>query len=389
MYAEHFALKMLPFENVPNPIFFFDEGDHARVHQRIKESLKAGRGLMVVTGPIGSGKTTMSQMIISEFSRDIKLIWIAEPPAGSTELFLFIAEELGLKPASSERTFVLRDIRSTLLKINTDGGKCLVIIDESHLMSDDVINGIRLLNNLEEGAAKLIQVFLLGQEEMVEIINRPELEPFKQRIATLEVMGKMRADRILEYISHRVRVAGSQKSLFTDTGMEALALAFGSENTPRIINTLCDRSLTTAFEKGKAQADVDDVYEAAEGMGLQKDIFFYRISQKKKKEEGKSLPGALKPAATEPESDESKPGRLLRKSPDSSGNGLSNTGPSPVAGSVDRVDLSLSDEKKESMKFPLILLFASLTALFLSIAFYCDRSGSSDLMQCLTELIGL
>ena len=147
MYAQHFNLNILPFENVPDPLFFYDHGDHARIRKQISGSLQSGRGLIVVTGPIGSGKTTLSQMIKADFPENIKLIWMAEPPANSIDLYLFLAQELGIQPSSSEKTFVMRDIRNELLKINTEGKKCLIIIDESHLMSDDVINGIRLLNN--------------------------------------------------------------------------------------------------------------------------------------------------------------------------------------------------------------------------------------------------
>src|SRR4030042_3144411 len=131
MYTEYFNLKILPFENVPDPVVFFDPDDYARARKRLTDSLKAGRGLLVVTGPIGSGKTTLSQMIKSDFSHDNKLIWMAEPPGNRLDLFLFIAQELGLQPPTSERTFVIRDIRNALLKINSEGGKGSVKMTDS------------------------------------------------------------------------------------------------------------------------------------------------------------------------------------------------------------------------------------------------------------------
>ena len=99
MYTEHFNLEKLPFENVPDPTFFFDQGDYGQIRSRIKNSLIAGRGLTIVTGEIGSGKTTLSQMMKSDYSANFQLIWMAEPPENSTDLFLFIIQELGLKTA--------------------------------------------------------------------------------------------------------------------------------------------------------------------------------------------------------------------------------------------------------------------------------------------------
>lgn len=387
MYIKHFGLKKLPFENVPDPEFFFDEGDHARARYRITESLKAGRGLTIVTGPIGSGKTTLSQMIISDIPAEIKLIWMAEPPETSTDLFLFIAQELGLSPSSNERVFVIRDIKDALLKINAEGRKCLMIIDESHLMTDDVINGIRLLNNLEEGSTKLIQILLLGQEEIMEIINRPEMEAFKQRIATLEIIGKMNAGRIREYISHRIEVAGGQPSICSETGWEALVLAFESGSTPRIINSLCDRSLNCAFEREKSSMDVDDVYNAAEGMGLGKEIFHYKISLRQR-EKQKPVPSNGENASVkEAEKPGNGPAPSLNKESGRADvqDSKRPSGTTQEARQTHEFTPFISEENRKDLKKPLLFLFISAAALILSIIFYCQRSGSSD---CLLDLIG-
>ncbi|MBI5666085.1 MAG: AAA family ATPase [Nitrospirae bacterium] len=388
MYTKHFGLIMLPFENVPDPRFFFDHGEHAKVRNKITESFKAGRGLTIVTGPIGSGKTTLSQMVISDFTDNIKLVWMAEPPVSGMDLFLFIAQELGLQSQSSERVFILRDIKDALIKLNGEGSKCLLVIDESHLMAADVLDGIRMLNNLEVGSTKLIQILLLGQEELMKTINKPEMEAFRQRIATLEMLGKMNADRIRKYVSYRIQVAGGSLSLMADTGWEAIALAFGAGSTPRVINSLCDKSFTTAFEREKNIVDVDDVYEAALGMGLQKDIFFYKVALKKGENQVQSSSADVRVPVTGPEV---------------SGNGVHSSGKGP-ADNIERIsiqpgtpqakqnifniDLSLSKKEHKGQKVPALVLALSIAALILSVFFYCERSGSTEAMTCLLELIG-
>jgi MSHA biogenesis protein MshM len=386
MYAEHFNLKLLPFENVPDPAFFFDQDDYARARKRSTDSLKAGRGLIVVTGPIGSGKTTLSQMIKTDFAADTSIIWLAEPPGDSADLFLFIAQELGLQPSTSARTFVIRDIRNALLRMNAEGRRCLVIIDEAHLMSDDVINGIRLLNNLEEGSTKLIQILLLGQNELMENISRPEMAPFKQRIATLENLGKMNAGRIREYIAHRIQVAGGYNSILADSAWEALVLPFRSGGTPRIINSLCDRSLNVAFERGKAIVDAYDVLEAAQLMGLGKEIFHYTIELEHRKRAEEVSLVEEKDSAKEPETQSQVPGPIFNREPVDDDKVLGSVQSErfqPARNSHENFISFANNE--ESLKKPLFLLLLSVSAFILSVFFYCQISGT-DPKDCLYKL---
>ena len=389
MYTEHFGLNKLPFENVPDPAFFFDEGDHARIHNKIRASLKAGRGLMVITGPIGSGKTTLSQMIISEFSNDLRLIWIAEPPEASSDLFQFLAQELGLKPSSSERVFIIRDIKDALIKINSEGSKCLMIIDESHLMTDDTLNGMRLLNNLEEASSKLIQILMLGQEEIMKTINKPEMEAFKQRIAALEIIGKMDADKIRKYVAHRIHVAGGQSSIFSDTGWEALVLAFSSGGTPRVINSLCDVALSVAVDRKKTVVDVHDVYAAAEGMGLSKEIFHYVVSLKNKERKQQTPPMVKNDSIKEPVAPDKTPVALLDKKTDDTGVERKEKQPERAypANEESKIKVVVSEEDRKNLKMPVWLLLTSIVVLIASIFFYCQRAGSPDLIACLIDLI--
>ncbi len=387
MYTEHFGFNSLPFENVPDPKFFFNQGNHSRVHKQIAQSLTAGRGLMVVTGPMGSGKTTMSQMLIAEFSNDFKMIWVAMPPENSADLFLFLALELGLNPTSTERTFILREIREALVNNREEGIKCFVIIDESHLMSEDTINGLRLLNNLETGSIKLIQILLLGQEELLDLTNKPENEHFKQRIATLETLSSMNSKSINKYINHRLQIAGGDTTLFYETGLKSLILAFGAGSTPRTINSLCDKTFNICFQKGKKRIDIDDVYTAAEHMGLQKNVFLYKVELKQKQEK---LEGKIdqeidkdyqiqKASQNEPDPKSSKlPPELYNKRKTTKKRKRPTTRISPKAS---KKHSKIGDPKKH--KASIIMLTTSIITFIVSIAFYIQKCQGPDLLTCL------
>jgi general secretion pathway protein A len=413
IYAQHFNLNTLPFENVPDPLFFYDHGDHARIRKQISGSLQSGRGLIIVTGPIGSGKTTLSQMIKADFPETIKVIWMAEPPANSSDLYLFLAQELGLQPSSSEKTFVMRDIRNALLKINSEGEKCLIIIDESHLMSDDVINGIRLLNNLEEGSTKLIQLLLLGQEELLEMINRPAMEPFKQRIAALETLGRMSVDAVRKYISHRIGVAGGTSDLISDTGWEALSIAFHAGGTPRTINSLCDRSLSVAFERGKSIVDAHDIYEATQRLGLRTDVFHYIISLKSKERKNREMRATadqgiaeataspLDEATPRPNAPSLEEPSLAREQLDLPvGEKTKQRVNAEISRIVDnprmRIDSTssyedIANEIKEkydynNLKTPATFLVISMISLVGSLFFFCHQTDSMGFIGCMMDL---
>ncbi len=224
-----------------------------------------------------------------------------------------------------------------------------MVIDESHLATKDQLDGIRILNNLEEGSTKLIQILLLGQVEILETLKKPEMKPFMQRIASLEMIGKMNADKIRQYISHRIKIAGGLPSVFTETGWEAIVIASGTGGgVPRVINSLCNRSLNAAFEKGKTAVDIDDISTIAEEMGISKDLFHYKIAIKNEEIESED-PIKEKKSVAPPSSQTT---ITTTKQPNQE-----------IAQTANPADL----------KAPLQLLLFSLVILTLSIIFYFQR----------------
>lgn len=277
MYNEHFGLKLLPFENVPDPAFFFDSGEYHNVLRRLTDAVAAGRGLMVVAGPIGSGKTTLSQKLMADLPADIVHLWLPEPSATDREILLLLLKRFGYATAWESRVLALVALRDRLMEINGKGNRCLLVVDEAHKITDEGLETIRLLNNLEEGASKLIQILLLGQEELIDMLKRADREHFRQRIANFEVLGRMRGQQVRDYVHHRLRVAGGDSSIIPDVLIEAVAEAAGG--IPRLTNSLCDRALLHAFENRRTSVDSQDLLRAAEDVGLYRGAFHFLLAR--------------------------------------------------------------------------------------------------------------
>ncbi|WP_245598767.1 ExeA family protein [Methylomicrobium lacus] len=350
MYINHFALQNMPFENVADPSCFFNQGDYSRVLSRMIDSLSAGKGLMVVAGPIGTGKTTLSQKLIISVPEQTRIIWLGEPPETSEELLLFLTQELHISPQLPGRVFVLKDIKESLLKLLNEGNRCLLIIDEVHKIADEVLECVRLLNNLEQGSFKLIQILLVGQDDFLVKLNRPNLESFKQRIAWLESIGQMTPLQTYEYILHRLKVAGSQSSIFTDDALETVIYA--ARGTPRLINTFCDRALRISYEANKTIVDLDSVRQAADEIGLGGEVFLRLVNRRGEETQQKVAPQAsyLKENTETIESDT----RRMESPP------------------VGKVQSAPTHQDKSSWLFTILLLLGSLLLLAASLLFYTE-----------------
>lgn len=297
MYLNHFGFNLLPFENVPDPVFFYDQGQYNEIMNILTDSVTAGRGLTVLVGPIGSGKTTISQQLWANMVKSTRPIWLAEPPDSFDDLVALIAEEIGIVTEGKSRLFLLRDIRAKLLAIRAKGLFCMLIVDECHRMSKNVLEGIRVLTNLEKGATKLLQIILIGQEEFLFNLNLEEMRPLKQRISTIRNLEELDHDKSREYILHRLALAGGTPDIFSDHALNMICLYAGG--VPRVINSFCHHSLRVTCEDGKFTVAPEHVNTAAKEVGLEKETFHYLLNLRRSKGSMDSEP----PADHVPEAD--------------------------------------------------------------------------------------
>lgn len=394
MSLHRFGLQRRPFENVPDPAFFVQAGQYGRILSTLVDSVQAGRGLMVVSGPIGSGKTTLSQKLVSLLPDTTTVVWLAEPPASGQELFEFLAQELGLTPAGS-RAFLLRDIGQRLKQLRQRQITCLLLIDESHHMSEEVLEGIRILTNLEGWSEKLVQIVLIGQPELMDLLQPERMEPLRQRVAVQKILDRMDVMATERYVYHRLRIAGAEQEVFSPAAVQLVAHIAGG--IPRLVNNLCQAALRAADEAGKTRVEVDEVRSASLELGLgQRSSEYLRWQREnlapsvRPEQSAASVPATPAPAVNPPPPDIptnhtllQPPANPLLASPLHSA-GTTQAAPEPVSPPPPSLSGPLdipfetrrsSRLRRRSHKGPLALLLVSTIIFLASAVFYAYRQG--------------
>jgi general secretion pathway protein A len=228
-------------------------------------------GFVLLTGEVGTGKTTVCRCLLQKIPRDSAIAFILNPKLTVEELLATICDEFGIDyPAGNRSIKVFIDrINAFLLKAHSDGRKAALIIDEAQNLSSDVLEQLRLLTNLETNQQKLLHIILIGQPELKDKLSEPELRQLSQRIIARYHLGPLSGDDVSSYITHRLSVAGIKKELFPRSCVDRIFKLSGG--LPRLINLLCDRALLGAFVRGKERVSSSIVTAAArEVLGSQK-----------------------------------------------------------------------------------------------------------------------
>ncbi len=246
MYSEHFKLTEPPFRLSPDPQFLYASRQHARAKAYMDSIMWLTDGFVVITGEIGSGKTTLIQSFISELPGDVALAHIAQTQVSPTEFLQAILVEFGFRPFEMRKAELLDTLNTHLIELYGAGRKVLLIIDEAQNLSQKVLEEVRMLSGVETQKEKVLRIILAGQPELKEKLDSPRLEQLAQRVRLRFHLGPLSRDETREYIEHRLRVAGAgQRSIFLD---DSFALIFQhTRGTPRLVNTLCDTAMLCAF----------------------------------------------------------------------------------------------------------------------------------------------
>jgi len=269
MYEAYWGLKEKPFENTPDPRFFYYSSQHEESLYRLLYAVKEQKGAAMLTGIFGCGKTLLGRTILRELGKDIyRVAFLTNPQMDYIELIMAIANSLGATDLPTKKTEVLTNVVlgsiSTILENNMkDNKKTVVIIDEAHVITDKhVWEGLRLLLNFQTDDRFLLTLLLLGQPELKG--NLDSNKQLSQRIAIRCHLGVLGQEDTFKYINHRIGIAGATKHIFSE---DALNLIYDkSGGIPRRINQICDLALLIGFGRKVAKIESDIITEVSKDL---------------------------------------------------------------------------------------------------------------------------
>ncbi len=272
MYREFFGLKLKPFSITPDPRFLYMSPGHKEALAHLLYGLKEASGFVVITGEVGTGKTTILNAFLLKLPPRMPKVVVKNPHIKPENLYFLLGEAIGL--AEEKRT---RDHLSAFEERLKEMGGAVLIIDESQGLSVDMLEEVRLLSNMETTHEKLVQIMLLGQQELNEKLKSPNLRQLKQRIGIKYHIPPLDSNETRDYIDHRLRVAGyepMEKPLFTVSALTEIYRY--SKGYPRLVNIVCDNVLIAAYTDGikqisaslvrKAVSDLESTYSTKKGL---------------------------------------------------------------------------------------------------------------------------
>ena len=264
MYEDYFGLTQKPFSIVPDPHYFFMSAGHQEALAHLLYGIESNVGFVLLTGDVGTGKTTACRRLIELLPEDIEVAFILNPKLTVEELLATICDEFGIRyPEGNQsiKVFITR-INEYLLDVHAKGRRAVLILEEAQNLKPDVLEQIRLLTNLETREHKLLQVVMIGQPELRELLLQPQLRQLSQRVTARYHLGPLSRQEIPGYVNYRLSLSGLvHDRLFPLPTLKKLARLSGG--VPRLINVICERALLGAFVQGKDRVDKKTLTTAA------------------------------------------------------------------------------------------------------------------------------
>jgi general secretion pathway protein A len=261
MYEAFYGLTAKPFQLNPDPSFYFASKQHRRAKAYLEYGVSRNEGFIVITGEIGAGKTMVLRSLIEGLNgSNVITGHLVTTQLGAEDTLRMVGAAFGFRVKDVPKSELLITLEAFLISQTSKGKRCLLIVDEAQNLTPRAVEELRMLSNFQFGNQALLQSFLVGQPEFREILQRPEMEQFRQRVAATCHIGPLDGDETRGYVEHRLKCAGSKgKPSFEPAAFEAIFKASGG--IPRRINAVCDRLLLAGFLAGRTALTVADVDE--------------------------------------------------------------------------------------------------------------------------------
>lgn len=262
MYYDFFGFREPPFSIAPDPRYLYLSDRHKEALAHLMYGVGGQGGFIVITGEVGTGKTTVSRCFIDNAPDNVDMAIILNPRLSARELLSSVCDELGIRhPAGSSIKRLVDLINEDLLKAYAAGRHKVLLIDEAQNLSSEVLEQLRLLTNLETAEKKLLQIILLGQPELNDMLSLPELRQLNQRVTARYHLDALQKEELPSYLQYRLSVAGQRGELFSRGAIQALYKLSGG--VPRLINLISDRALLGAYAEGEHLVTREHIRTAA------------------------------------------------------------------------------------------------------------------------------
>jgi general secretion pathway protein A len=273
MYETFYGLRENPFNVTPDPQFIYLGKSHREALAQLLYGVKAKKGFIVMTGEVGTGKTTLIHYLLEKLNGndDTKTAFLFNPKLTVYDFIEYILKDLGVVVQKGTKGDYLHILHQNLLKAYQNDEKVVLIVDEAQGLNPALLEEIRLLSNLETSKSKLLQIVLVGQPELNKTLEQPGFRQLRQRINMRYHLPAFNGNETKEYIANRLRIAGAKRSIFTIGAIEEIHERTGG--IPRLINILCDNSLLIGYASDKIIIDEKVVNEAANDLKLKRGIF--------------------------------------------------------------------------------------------------------------------
>jgi len=263
MYLKFYGLSENPFNVTSDPNFLYLSNTHREALNHLLYGINERKGFIEITGEIGAGKTTLCRALLSRMPQNTRTSIIFNSSLPETQLLEAILLDFGITPSRRNKGTFLRQLNAFLLEQLSFNNNVILIIDEAQNLGNSTLETIRMLSNLETDKEKLMQIVLVGQPQLRDKLNSPDLLQLRQRIGVRFHIQALQRNEVEEYIEHRLKVAGAQNfSVFNNEAVDLISAHSGG--IPRVINLVCDKSLLLGFANGDTSITCDTVQRSIE-----------------------------------------------------------------------------------------------------------------------------